>query len=77
MEPALLNELITTLKERFSKNMSRHTGIDWNSVQDRLEATSEKLQALSEMERIGGEPDVVMMRKPVSSFSMIAHLKVQ
>jgi hypothetical protein len=59
MEAALLNELVTTLKDRFSKNMSRHTGIDWNSVEAKLEASPEKLQSLSEMERTGGEPDVI------------------
>ncbi len=59
MEPALHDELIKTLKNRFVKNMHRHTGIDWSSVRARLESIAEKLQALSEMERTGGEPDVV------------------
>ena len=48
-----------TLKARFEKNMSRHKGIDWSKVQSRLEASSEKLSSLHEMEATGGEPDVV------------------
>ena len=59
MAAASLDELIKTLKDRFSKNMRRHTGIDWSSVQAKLEASPEKLQALHEMERTGGEPDVI------------------
>jgi hypothetical protein len=59
MDAALHEELIKTLKNRFEKNMGRHTGIDWSSVQARLESSSEKLRALGEMERTGGEPDVV------------------
>lgn len=58
METALFGELIRTLKDRFAKNMRRHTGIDWSSVQAKLEVNS-KLSALVEMERTGGEPDVV------------------
>ena len=57
MEAAFLEELIKTLEDRFAKNMRRHTGIDWSSVQAKLEASPEKLQALYEMERTGGEPD--------------------
>jgi hypothetical protein len=59
MEAVILDELITTLKNRFAKNMSRHIGIDWNSVQTRLESRLEKIQSLGEMERTGGQPDVV------------------
>jgi len=59
MEEALLDELFKTLKDRFANNMRRHTGIDWSSVQAKLEASPKKLQALSEMERTGGEPDVI------------------
>jgi len=59
MKAGLRDELIKTLKNRFTENMGRHTGIDWSSVRARLEARAEKLQALSEMERTGGEPDVV------------------
>ena len=59
MGAAFPDELIKTLKDRFSKNMRRHTGIDWSTVQAQLEASPAKLQALHEMERTGGEPDVV------------------
>ena len=59
MEAAIHDEVITTLKNRFAKNMGRHIGIDWNSVQTRLESRLEKIQALGEMERTGGQPDVV------------------
>ena len=52
-------ELLRTLKARFEKNMSRHKGIDWAKVQTRLKARPDKLWSLSEMERTGGEPDVV------------------
>jgi len=52
-------ELLTALKDRFEKNMNRHKGLEWAKVQARLEANSEKLWSLSEMERTGGEPDVV------------------
>ncbi|NQV50567.1 MAG: DUF4256 domain-containing protein [Candidatus Marinimicrobia bacterium] len=59
MNVALYDELIKTLEDRFGKNMDRHTGIDWNSVQAKLVTHSEKLQTLSEMERTGGQPDVI------------------
>jgi len=52
-------ELLRTLKARFEKNMGRHTGLEWDKVQARLEANPEKLWSLNEMERTGGEPDVV------------------
>ena len=52
-------ELIRTLKARFEKNMSRHKGLEWAKVQAKLEANTEKLWSLNEMETSGGEPDVV------------------
>jgi Protein of unknown function (DUF4256) len=52
-------ELLGTLKARFEKNMSRHKGLEWAGVRARLEADPEKLWSLNEMERTGGEPDVV------------------
>ena len=52
-------ELLRTLKARFEKNMNRHKGLEWTKVQARLEANPEKLWSLNEMERTGGEPDVV------------------
>jgi len=52
-------ELLKTLKARFEKNMNRHKGLAWTKVQAKLEANAEKLWSLHEMERTGGEPDVV------------------
>jgi len=52
-------ELLSALKARFDKNMSRHKGLEWNKVQAKLEAYPEKLWSLSEMEKTGGEPDVI------------------
>ena len=52
-------ELIIVLKTRFEKNMNRHDGLEWSKVQAKLEAYPKKLWSLSEMERTGGEPDVV------------------
>jgi hypothetical protein len=52
-------ELLKTLKARFEKNMNRQKGLEWASVQAKLEASPDKLWSLGEMERTGGEPDVV------------------
>src|SRR3970040_2206095 len=52
-------ELLSALKARFEKNMNRHKGLEWAKVQAKLEANIEKLWSLHEMERTGGEPDVV------------------
>ena len=52
-------ELLKALKARFEKNMGRHKGLEWAKVQAKLEASAEKLWSLSEMEKTGGEPDVV------------------
>ena len=53
------DELLKALKDRFEKQMNRHEGLEWAKVQARLEAKTEKLWSLNEMERTGGEPDVV------------------
>jgi hypothetical protein len=52
-------ELLSVLKARFEKNRNRHKGLEWTQIQAKLEATTEKLWSLNEMERTGGEPDVV------------------
>ncbi len=52
-------ELLSALRARFEENMGRHKGLAWAGVQARLEASPEKLKALDEMEKTGGEPDVV------------------
>jgi hypothetical protein len=51
--------LLSVLKARFEKNMKRHEGLEWAKVQTKLEANPEKMWSLNEMERTGGEPDVV------------------
>ncbi|HVU26736.1 MAG TPA: DUF4256 domain-containing protein [Verrucomicrobiae bacterium] len=56
-------ELLKALKVRFEKNLNRHKGFDWTKVQAKLEANPEKLWSLHEMERAGGEPDVVSFDK--------------
>ena len=57
--PEQREELFNALKARFEKNMHRHAGLEWAAVQARLEADPEKVWSLGEMERTGGEPDVV------------------
>lgn len=59
LSPARREELLSTLQARFEKNMNRHPGLAWAKVQAKLEAQPEKLWSLHEMERTGGEPDVV------------------
>jgi hypothetical protein len=59
LSPEERDDLLKTLKSRFDKNFERHRGIDWAKVQARLESNAGKLWSLSEMERTGGEPDVV------------------
>jgi len=59
LSPKQREELLSALKARFEKNMNRHKGLAWVKVQARLESHPEKLWALNEMERTGGEPDVV------------------
>ena len=61
-------ELISVLKARFEKNMTRHKGLDWTKVQARLETNTEKLWSLNEMERTGGEPDVVSHDKKTGEY---------
>lgn len=56
-------KLLATLKGRFEKNKVRHKGMDWDKVQAKLEANPDKLWSLHEMERTGGEPDVVGYEK--------------
>src|SRR3974377_330856 len=53
------DELLKMLKARFEKNMNRNQGLEWAPVEARLEANADKLWSLNEMERTGGEPDVV------------------
>jgi hypothetical protein len=57
--PAQREELLRVLKARFEQNMNRHKGLEWTKLQAKLEANTKKLWSLDEMERTGGEPDVV------------------
>ena len=59
LSPEQRAALLGALESRFEKNMSRHQGLEWANVQAKLEASPEKLWSLHEMERTGGEPDVV------------------
>jgi hypothetical protein len=59
LAPGQTEELLKTLKARFERNMNRHKGLDWAKVEARLKTKPDKLWSLSEMERTGGEPDVV------------------
>ena len=68
LPPEQCEELLGALKTRFEKNMSRHKGLEWAKVQARLEADAEKLCSLSEMERTGGEPDVVGFDKNTGEY---------
>jgi len=61
-------ELFKTLKARFEKNSNRHKGLEWAKVQTRLDANSEKLWSLNEMEKTGGEPDVVGFDKKTGEY---------
>jgi hypothetical protein len=59
LSPEQREKLLRALRARFEKNMNRHIGLEWGQVQAKLEANAEKLWSLNEMERTGGEPDVV------------------
>ncbi len=59
LSPKQREEILGTLNDRFEKNPNRHKGLEWTDVRARLEGDAEKLWSLSEMERTGGEPDVV------------------
>lgn len=63
-----VEELLQTLQVRFEKNMNRHKNIEWNKVETKLRTSSEKLWSLNEMERTGGEPDVVGDDKKTSEY---------
>jgi hypothetical protein len=60
--------LLRTLKARFEKNMNRHNGVEWAKVQAKLEGNAEKQWSLNEMERTGGEPDVVGQDKKTGEY---------
>ena len=68
LSPEQREELLRALKARFEKNMKRHKGLEWVKVQARLEAKTEKLWSLNEMETTGGEPDVVGQDKKTGEY---------
>src|SRR2546421_9009403 len=68
LSPEQREELLRALKARFEKNMNRHKGLEWAKVQAKLEANNEKLWSLNEMERSGGEPDVVGVDKKTGEY---------
>lgn len=59
LSPEAGREILMILKDRFEKNPGRHPGIEWADVQAKLKGNAEKIWSLSEMERTGGEPDIV------------------
>lgn len=69
MDAAQSDDMIRALKNRFEKHMGRHKAFDWNAVQAKLEANVEKCQALYEMERTGGEPDVIAYNQKTGEFT--------
>jgi Protein of unknown function (DUF4256) len=68
LSPEQRQELLRALKARFEKNMNRHQGLEWANAQAKLEANPEKLWSLHEMERTGGEPDVVTHDKKTGEY---------
>jgi hypothetical protein len=66
--PGDRNELLGEFKARFEENMNRHKGLQWAKVQAKIEANTEKFWSLSEMERTGGEPDVVGFDKKTAEY---------
>lgn len=68
LSPKQSDELLRVLKDRFEKNMNRHRGLEWTKVKAKLEAHSEKLWSLNEMEKTGGEPDVVGHNKKTGDY---------
>lgn len=66
--PTDREDLLSELKTRFEENTGRHEGLDWAMIQAKLEADPAKLWSLSEMERTGGEPDVVGLDKKTGEF---------
>ena len=68
LSPEGREELLKVVEGRFKKNMNRHKGLEWAKVQTRLEANAEKLWSLNEMEKSGGEPDVVGYDKKTGEY---------
>ena len=71
LPPKQREDLLAALQTRFEKNMARHRGLAWTKVKARLESHPEKLWSLSEMERTGGEPDVVGQDKKTGAYIFV------
>jgi len=68
LSPPQREALLKTLRARFQENMNRHKGLEWAKIQAKLDASPEKLWSLGEMERTGGEPDVVGQDKKTGEY---------
>ncbi len=68
LSPQDRDDFLTELKDRFEENMNRHKGLDWAKVQAKLEANAEKLWSIREMDRTGGQPDVIGFDKKTGEF---------
>ena len=71
LSPKKRDKLLAALKGRFEKHMSRHKGLEWAKVQARLEADADKVWSLHEMERTGGEPDVIGHDRKTGEFVFV------
>jgi len=71
LSPDQQDALLKVLQIRFEKNMQRHTDLDWNKIQSKLEANPEKLWSLDEMERTEGEPDVIGFDKKTNEYLFV------
>jgi hypothetical protein len=69
LSPGQRKELLAALKARFEKNMNRHKGLEWANVQAKLEENPEKLWSINEMEKTGGEPDVLGCDKKTGEYT--------
>ena len=69
LSPKQGQELLNTIKTRFEKNMKRHKGIEWTKVEAKLKKNADRLWSLNEMERTGGEPDVVGISKKTGEYT--------
>ena len=68
--------LLKILKTRFEKNMSRHKNLSWPNVEEKLVASKEKMWSLNEMEKTGGEPDVINHNKKIYAYPFIIRLLI-
>jgi hypothetical protein len=69
LSPKQEGDLLKTIKTRFEKNKNRHKGIEWNKVESKLKKSADKLWSLNEMEKTGGEPDVVGFDKKSGEYT--------